>query len=149
MNVEIKYIKLDKEAVLPKYAHDTDACFDIFALEGGKLRPHMHVLVKTGLAYALPADYEIQIRPRSGNAYKKMVTVLNTPGTIDQDYRGDLGVILVNHSNNPFVWEAGQAIAQGAIKPVYRADFIEVDTLDETVRGGGGFGSTDAPKENN
>lgn len=149
MNVTIKYTKLDENAVLPEYAHYTDACFDLFALEGGTLKPHRHVLVKTGLAYALPVDYEIQVRPRSGNANKKMVTVLNTPGTIDQDYRGDLGVILINHSNSPFVWEAGQAIAQGAVKPVYRADFVEVDKLDVTERNDGGFGSTDASKENN
>lgn len=143
LEVPVKFKKLDENAIVPEYAHDTDACFDIFALEGGTVRPHKHVLIKTGLAYALPPNFEIQVRPRSGNANKHVVTVLNAPGTIDEDYRGDLGVILINHSNNPFTWEAGKAIAQGAVKPVFRAKFIESDDLDDTERGEGGFGSTD------
>ncbi len=147
MKVPVKFKKLDENAIVPKYAHAGDACFDLFALEAGEVKPHKHVLIKTGLAYALPEDYEIQVRPRSGNAYKKMITVLNTPGTIDEIYRGDLGVILINHSNNPWSWEAGQAVAQGAIKPVHYADFEEIDELPDSVRGVAGFGSTDA-KEN-
>jgi len=147
--IKVKFKRLAEGAKVPEYAHSTDACFDIFALEAGVVEAHKHVLIKTGLAYALPEDYEIQVRPRSGHAYKKMITVLNTPGTIDEDYRGDLGVIIINHSNEAFSWEAGAAVAQGAIKPVYRAEFTKVDEVNETERSDGGFGSTDAPKKNN
>jgi dUTP pyrophosphatase len=143
--VRVKFKKLHEDAIVPRYAHSTDACFDLHALEGGELRAHRSVLVKTGLAYALPEDWEIQVRPRSGPAYKNMITVLNTPGTIDEDYRGDLGVILINHSNSVFKWDAGDRIAQGSLKPVYRAVFEE-DDLGETDRGNGGFGSTGIKK---
>jgi len=140
VNVEVK--KLDENAIVPEYAHETDACFDLHALEATVLAPHKSMLVKTGLAYKIPVGYEIQVRPRSGHAFKSGVTVLNTPGTIDSDYRGDLGVILINHSNNPFVIKQGARVAQGAIKPVYTADFTIVDELDDTERSDGGFGST-------
>lgn len=99
-------------------------------------------LIPTGLHIALPEGYEAQVRPRSGLAFKKGITVLNTPGTIDPDYRGDVGVILVNLSNEDFVVQPGERIAQMIISKFEQAELIEVETLDETERGEGGFGST-------
>lgn len=99
-------------------------------------------LIPTGLHIALPEGYEAQVRPRSGLAFKKGITVLNTPGTIDPDYRGDVGVILVNLSNKDFVVQPGERIAQMIINKFEQAELIEVETLDETERGEGGFGST-------
>lgn len=99
-------------------------------------------LIPTGLHIALPEGYEAQVRPRSGLALKKGITVLNTPGTIDPDYRGDVGVILVNLSNEDFVVQPGERIAQMIINKFEQAELIEVETLDETERGEGGFGST-------
>ena len=99
-------------------------------------------LIPTGLHIALPEGYEAQVRPRSGLALKKGITVLNTPGTIDPDYRGDVGVILVNLSNEDFVIQPGERIAQMIINKFEQAELIEVETLDETERGEGGFGST-------
>lgn len=99
-------------------------------------------LIPTGLHIALPKGYEAQVRPRSGLAFKKGITVLNTPGTIDPDYRGDVGVILVNLSNEDFVVQPGERIAQMIINKFEQAELIEVETLDETERGEGGFGST-------
>lgn len=99
-------------------------------------------LIPTGLHIALPEGYEAQVRPRSGLAFKKGITVLNTPGTIDPDYRGDVGVILVNLSNEDFVVQPGERIAQMIINKFEQAELIEVETLDETERGEGGFGST-------
>ena len=99
-------------------------------------------LIKTGLAIALPENYEAQIRPRSGLALKNGITVLNTPGTIDADYRGEIGVILINLGENDFTVERGMRIAQMIISPIVQANIIEVKELNETSRGKGGFGST-------
>jgi dUTP pyrophosphatase len=99
-------------------------------------------LVPTGLAMALPADYELQIRPRSGLALKNGITLPNSPGTIDEDYRGEIGVIVLNTGAEPFTVTRGMRIAQAVLAPVFRAAFVEVSTLDETKRGTGGFGST-------
>ncbi len=99
-------------------------------------------MVPTGLAIALPEGYEAQVRPRSGLAARHGVTVLNSPGTVDADYRGELKVILVNLSDEPFTVTRGERIAQMVFAPVSTATLVEVDTLDETARGAGGFGST-------
>lgn len=106
------------------------------------LKPLERALIKTGLFIALEDGYEAQIRPRSGLAYKKGITVLNSPGTIDADYRGEIGVILVNLSNEDFVVEDGERIAQMVIAKYEQANFVEVTELNETKRGTGGFGST-------
>lgn len=99
-------------------------------------------LVPTGFAMALPAGYEAQIRPRSGLAYKHGITCLNTPGTIDADYRGEVKVLLINHGNEPFTINRGERIAQMVIAPITQPDFVQVSVLDDTARGAGGFGST-------
>ena len=106
------------------------------------LRPLERTIVKTGLFIALPVGYEAQVRPRSGLAAKKGITVLNAPGTIDADYRGEIGVILVNLSNEDFVVADGERVAQLVIAKHERAEWIEVEELSETSRGSGGFGST-------
>ena len=128
----------------PHYATDLSAGMDLRANidESIVLKPLERSLVKTGLFIALPDGYEAQVRPRSGLAFKKGITVLNSPGTIDADYRGEIGVILVNLSNEVFTVEDGERIAQLVIARHEVAEWIEVNELSETVRGSGGFGST-------
>lgn len=106
------------------------------------LAPGARALVPTGFAMALPAGYEAQIRPRSGLAYKHGITCLNTPGTIDADYRGEVKVLLINHGAEPFTITRGERIAQMVIAPITQPAFVSVETLDDTARGEGGFGST-------
>lgn len=129
---------------LPKYETEQSAGMDIRANldEAILLKPLARVLVKTGLFIALQPGYEAQVRPRSGLAYKKGVTVLNTPGTIDADYRGEIGVILVNLSNEDFLIEDGERVAQLVIAKYEQAQWEPVSELSETKRGAGGFGST-------
>ena len=129
---------------LPEYATSQSAGLDLRANleESFTLKPLERKLVPTGLQIALPDGYEAQVRPRSGLAYKKGVTVLNAPGTIDADYRGDIGVILINMSNEDFVVEDGERIAQLIIAKYDQAEWIPVSELSETNRGEGGFGST-------
>ncbi|WP_343705115.1 dUTP diphosphatase [Flavobacterium sp.] len=129
---------------LPNYETIASAGMDLRAniIEPITLKPLERTIVKTGLFIELPIGYEAQVRPRSGLAAKKGVTVLNSPGTVDSDYRGEIGVILVNLSNDDFVIENGERIAQLIIAKHERAEWIEVETLSETSRGEGGFGST-------
>ena len=127
---------------LPAYATDGAAGMDAVAAEDVTLAPGARHAVATGLALAIPPGYEIQVRPRSGLALKHGITVPNTPGTIDSDYRGELKVILINHGPHPFEVRRGDRIAQLVLAPVTRATWLEVDELDETTRGEGGFGST-------
>ena len=129
---------------LPHYETITSAGMDLRAniTESITLRPLERTIVKTGLFVELPIGYEAQVRPRSGLAAKKGVTVLNTPGTIDADYRGEIGVILVNLSNEDFIIENGERIAQLVIAKHERAEWVAVEGLSETSRGAGGFGST-------
>ncbi len=140
MIVRVK--KLTPGASLPSYAHPGDAGLDLCASEESVIEPGRSQLVKTGLALELPEDTEAQIRPRSGLALKHQVTVLNSPGTVDEGYRGEVCVILINHGSTPFVVEKGSRIAQMVIKPVFRAEMTEVAELSDTRRGTGGFGST-------
>ena len=130
--------------VLPSYETIASAGMDLRACVDGPstLKPLQRAIVKTGLFIELPIGYEAQVRPRSGLAAKKGVTVLNSPGTIDADYRGEIGVILVNLSNEDFTIEHGERIAQLVIAKHERAIWEEVETLEETSRGTGGFGST-------
>ncbi len=134
--------KLHPDAVMPDYAKLGDAGADLTSIQDVTLEPGESTLVKTGISIQLPQDYEAQVRPRSGLAYKKQITVLNGPGTVDEGYRGDVGVILINHGKEDFVIEVGNKIAQLVIKPVKQAEFIEVEELSDTSRGEGGFGST-------
>lgn len=142
--IEIKYIN-KSENENPVYAKEGDSGFDLRANEGGVLRPLERRLVGTGLFFELPDGYELQIRPRSGLAYKNGVTVLNSPGTVDTGYRGEIKVLLVNISNEDFYWEKGERIAQGVISHRISSDYgdlIEVSEITESERGSGGFGST-------
>ena len=129
---------------LPAYATELSAGMDLRANidEPIVLKPLERRLVPTGLHIALPVGYEAQVRPRSGLALKKGITVLNAPGTVDADYRGDVGVILINLSDEPFTIEDGERIAQMVIARHEHAEFIPVDVLDETERGEGGYGHT-------
>lgn len=129
---------------LPHYETEASAGMDLRAniSEAVTLRPLERSIIKTGLFIELPIGYEAQVRPRSGLAAKKGITVLNSPGTIDADYRGEIGVILVNLSNEDFIIESGERIAQLIIAKHERAEWIEVEELQETSRGAGGFGST-------
>ena len=141
--IEIKVINKGKQP-LPQYATPQSAGMDLRANtdEPFTLKPLERKLVPTGLFIALPEGYEAQVRPRSGLALKHGITVLNTPGTIDADYRGEIGVVLVNLSNDPFTVEPGERIAQMVIAKHEHADFIVVEELDETERGAGGYGHT-------
>jgi dUTP pyrophosphatase len=129
---------------LPEYATPDSAGMDLLAAVKEELviLPHERALIKTGISIALPKGYEAQVRPRSGLALKHGVTVLNAPGTIDADYRGEVGVILINHSDDPFTITHGMRIAQLIIAPYVRATWEQVDTLEESSRGTNGFGST-------
>jgi len=141
--MKIELINKSKHA-LPQYETPLSAGVDLRANidEAITLKPLQRALVKTGLFMAIPAGYEAQVRPRSGLAYKKGITVLNSPGTIDADYRGEVGVILVNISDEDFVVEDGERIAQLVVAKCEQAEFIETSGLSETERGEGGFGST-------
>lgn len=142
LKVILKVRKLNGNAVLPSYAHPGDAGLDLFAVEDAVLHPGDSRLVRTGIAVELPAGCEAQVRPRSGLALKHGVTVLNTPGTVDEGYRGEVGVILINHGREAFAVGAGMKIAQMVVQKVLRVDVEETGELSETVRAGGGFGST-------
>jgi dUTP pyrophosphatase len=131
---------------LPAYETDGAAGMDLRAAVPQDapltLNPGQRAMVPTGLSVAIPQGYEVQVRPRSGLAAKHGITCLNSPGTVDSDYRGELKVILINHGPEAFVIQRGERIAQMVVAPVTRAGFTEVDSLDETARGAGGFGST-------
>ena len=134
--------RLHPDATLPAYAQASDAGMDICSIEDLSIDPGARALVHTGLAFELPPQFEAQVRPRSGLALKKGVTVLNSPGTIDAGYRGEVGVILANFGKEPFEVRKGDRIAQVVVAPVTQAEIVEVASLDETDRGAGGFGST-------
>ncbi len=141
--MKINIINKSKHA-LPHYETESSAGMDLKANLDDEivLKPLERVIVKTGLFMALPQGFEAQVRPRSGLAIKKGITVLNAPGTIDADYRGEIGVILINFSNEDFIIKDGDRIAQMIIAKFNQATWIEVENLDETTRGKGGFGST-------
>ncbi len=136
--------KLDPTVELPAYKTDGASGMDLMALvkKPINLKPNSSCLVPTGLAVAFSSDFEIQIRPRSGLAAKNSISVLNTPGTIDSDYRGEIKVILFNHGKSDFLINNKDRIAQMILTPVIKMEFEETDNLPETVRGEGGFGST-------
>lgn len=138
----LSFKRVHPDAVLPAYAHPSDAGMDICSIDTLVIPVGKRALVKTGLVINLPPLYEAQVRPRSGLALKRGVTVLNTPGTIDSGYRGEIGVILINLGDEPFEVKTGDRIAQLVIAPVTQPAIIEATEIDETDRGAGGFGST-------
>ena len=139
----ILYLKLlNPQASVPHYATPQSAGFDLYSAETYTLDPKQILLVKTGLSFQIPSGYEVQIRSRSGMALKHGVCVLNSPGTIDSDYRGEIGVILYNVSETPFDIPRGMKIAQGVLAPYVRATFQGTLQLNQTTRGEGGLGST-------
>jgi dUTP pyrophosphatase len=141
--MELKVKRLSESAVIPQYAHLGDAGLDLVSIETQTILPGKSQLIRTGIAIELPDGTEAQIRPRSGLALKHQVTVLNTPGTIDAGYRGEICVILINHSTQPFQVEQGMRIAQMVITSFIRVEIAAVEVLqDNSTRAGGGFGST-------
>ena len=142
--MKVKFKKLGNNIETPQYATEQSAGMDLRAVldEPVTLRSLERKVVMTDLSIALPRGFEAQVRPRSGLAAKHGITVLNTPGTIDADYRGNIGVILINLSNEPFTINNGDRIAQLVVSKYERVEWVEVDDLDETGRGSGGFGST-------
>lgn len=142
ISVKVKRLPHGEGLPLPAYATPGAAGMDVVSAEDVTLAPGARHAVATGLALAIPQGYEIQVRPRSGLALKHGITVPNTPGTIDSDYRGELKVILINHGPEPFVIARGDRIAQLMLAPVVQAVWDEVEELDATARGAGGFGST-------
>lgn len=142
MGVQVKRLAHAQDLPLPAYATAGAAGMDVVAAENVVIAPGARHPVATGLALAIPEGFEIQVRPRSGLALKHGITVPNTPGTIDSDYRGELKVLLINHGAEPFIIARGDRVAQLVLAPVMQAVWQEVADLDETVRGTGGFGST-------
>ncbi|WP_024790658.1 MULTISPECIES: dUTP diphosphatase [unclassified Lebetimonas] len=138
----LKVKKLSNEAIIPEYKSEEAAGFDLHSVEDIIIKPGERRLIKTALAFEIERGYEIQIRPRSGLAYKHGITVLNTPGTIDSDYRGEIKVLLINLSDEEFKIKKGERMAQAVVAPVVQAKIVEVDDLNDTKRGSGGFGST-------
>ena len=136
--------RLSNNIPLPKYETEGSSGMDLTANVNKfiEIQPGKSEIIPTGLAISIPKNYEIQIRPRSGLAAKNQISVLNTPGTIDEDYRGEIKVILINLGEKKFIIEKGLRIAQMVLCPVIKAELEEVDELDETKRGSGGFGST-------
>jgi dUTP pyrophosphatase len=142
VKVQILRLGNGRDLPLPSYATAGSAGLDLRAAEAFTLRPGERALVPTGIAIALPKGFEAQVRPRSGLAVKHGVTVLNAPGTIDADYRGEIKVPMINHGSEEFAIARGDRIAQMVIAPLTIATLIEVDSLEETERGSGGFGSS-------
>ena len=142
--VKVLVKKLNPQVQLPTYKTKGSSGMDLMAFIENpiKIFPKNSALIQTGISVAIPNNVEIQIRPRSGLAVKSSISVLNTPGTIDSDYRGELKVILFNHSKEEFVVRNNDRIAQMVLMPVLKIDFEEVDNLPDTLRGSGGFGST-------
>ena len=140
--VRVKRLEHFAGLELPAYASEGAAGMDVLAAEDVSLKPGDRWPVATGLCVAIPPGYEIQVRPRSGLALRHGISVPNTPGTIDCDYRGEVKVILINHGAEAFTVRRGDRIAQLVLSPVVRASWLKVDELDETQRGEGGFGST-------
>jgi len=142
--VKVLVKKLDPEVKLPSYKSKGASGMDLIAFikDPINIKPQTSKLISTGLSVAFSENYEIQIRPRSGLAAKNNISVLNTPGTIDSDYRGELKIIIYNHGNEDFVIKNGDRIAQMVLVPIVKIEFEETKDLPETIRGEGGFGST-------
>lgn len=144
ISVKFKRLREDEDLHLPTYESEGSSGMDIraFIKEPVILKPGEIRLIPTGLAVSVPVGYEAQIRPRSGLAFRHGIGLVNSPGTIDSDYRGEIGIILINWGSEPFMIRRGDRVAQLVISKVFRADTLEVDELDKTSRGNGGFGHT-------
>ncbi len=144
MQIIVRRLDHNRDLPLPRYETTGAAGMDLLAAitDDIILQPGARAIVPTGLQMQIPAGFEVQVRPRSGLAAKNGVTVLNSPGTIDSDYRGEVGIILINHGAEPFTITRGTRIAQMVIASVTQGALVEADTLDSTARGAGGFGST-------
>ena len=142
--VKVLLKKLDSKVKLPEYKTSGSSGMDLMAFVKSpiKIAPNTVEIIPTGLSIAIPEDLEVQIRPRSGLAAKSSIGVLNTPGTIDSDYRGELKIILFNHGNKDFIINNNDRVAQMVLTPVLKMELEEVEQLPETLRGSGGFGST-------
>ena len=142
--IKVLIKKLNSKALIPKYKTDGSSGMDLMALIENPItiKPQNSALIPTGLSIAIPEDTEVQIRPRSGLAAKSSISVLNTPGTIDSDYRGEIKIILFNHGKEEFTVNNNDRIAQMILMPVLKVEFEEVEKLPTTLRGSGGFGST-------
>jgi len=142
--VKVLVKKLDPSVKLPEYKTEGASGMDLIAFvdETMNIKPKTSALIPTGISVAFSEDYEIQIRPRSGLAAKNNISVLNTPGTIDSDYRGEIKVIIFNHGNNDFIVKNGDRIAQMILAPIMKMELEEAQNLPQTIRGKGGFGST-------
>ncbi|WP_120820436.1 dUTP diphosphatase [Helicobacter pylori] len=144
--MKIKIQKIHPNALVPEYQTEGSSGFDLHAVENAIIKPHSVGLVRIGICLSLEVGYELQVRTRSGLALNHQVMVLNSPGTVDNDYRGEIKVILANLSDKDFAIQVGDRIAQGVVQKTYKAEFIECEQLDETLRGSGGFGSTGVSK---
>ncbi len=142
--VKVLINKLNSKVQLPKYKTDGSSGMDLMAFieKPINIKPHQSALIPTGISIAIPEDTEVQIRPRSGLAAKSNISVLNTPGTIDSDYRGEIKIILFNHGKEEFIINNNDRVAQMILMPIIKAEFEEVEDLPKTLRGPGGFGST-------
>ena len=142
--VKVLIKKLNSKVQLPKYKTDGSSGMDLMAFieKPINIKPQESVLIPTGISIAIPEDTEVQIRPRSGLAAKSSISVLNTPGTIDSDYRGEIKIILFNHGKEEFIINNNDRVAQMILAPIIKAEFEEVEDLPKTLRGSGGFGST-------
>ena len=142
--VKVLFKRLNPKAQLPKYKTNGSSGMDLMAFTESpiNIRPQESALIPTGITIAIPEDTEIQIRPRSGLAAKSNISVLNTPGTIDSDYRGEVKIILFNHGKEEFIINNNDRVAQIILMPIIKAEFEEVEDLPKTLRGSGGFGST-------
>ena len=140
---ELKIKLLCKNSKMPEFANDGDAGMDIFSIEEKIIKSGESELIRTGISLKLPKDTEIQIRPKSGLALNNQITLLNSPGTIDEGYRGEIKVIVINHGKKDFVVKDGMKIAQMVLKPIYKVKLIEIGEMDlDTKRGNNGFGSS-------
>lgn len=142
MTTDIKIKKVHEDAVIPTYSHDDDACCDLYSIDYTMLKPGDRTLVRTGIAIEIPTGWEVQVRPRSGLALKQGLSIVNAPGTVDAQYRNEIKVLLINLGDKVVGVYKGDRIAQMCLKPVYKMNFIEVDSLSESERGLGGWGST-------
>ena len=142
--VKVLIKKLNSKVKLPRYKTDGSSGMDLMAFieDSIKIKPQKSALIPTGISIAIPEDTEVQIRPRSGLAAKSSISVLNSPGTIDSDYRGEIKIILFNHGKDEFIINNNDRIAQMILMPIIKAEFEEVEDLPKTLRGSGGFGST-------
>ena len=141
-NIPVRIEKLNSHAIIPTYAHEDDACCDLYIIEDYILRKGERRLLRTGIAIEIPTGYEVQIRPRSGLAFKQGLSLVNAPGTIDAQYRNEIMLLAINLGQSPITLRRGDRAAQMSIKPVYKIEFEEVDKLSDSDRGLGGWGST-------